>query len=421
MSGQSRDEAVDIAIIGAGSAGIAAARLCRRQAPQLTCRIYEARDRLGGRATTSSFFGQPIDLAAHWMHMEAANPLVTLAAELGIATIPAPTMRPTYVDGKKQDRAETAPFRQAWEQIAAKALSLARADADLSVADCLPAPGPWSDAIAFSHGLYCGRAVEEVSAFDYARVEESSNRFPRGGYGTVLAALTHGLAIRSGVAIDGIDWSGEQVRLVTGGSGISARATIVTVPVMVLQAGGVSFSPRLPSRHAKAIGAFLRGCYEHVIIRWPDSPFDDGPDQLTLFKGSRTRSISMLTRIEGSDFHYVEIGGPLLTEFQGSASQKKTFSVAFVQSELRRHFGSAACANIEIIHVTDWWNDPFSLGSWSVAPPGHALAREALQESVGGLIWFAGEACSPKQWGTAGGAWIEGERAALAVLEHLAE
>ena len=119
---------------------------------------------------------------------------------------------------------------------------------------------------------------------------------------------------------------------------------------------------------------------------------------------------------KNSDFHYVEVGGKLLTDFKGSSAEREAFTKDAALGELTRHFGVEATSKIEVVHVTNWWDDPLSRGSWSVTPPGKALAREALQLPVGGKIFFAGEATSPTQWGTAGGAWLEGERAARAIL-----
>ena len=184
------DNVFDIAIIGAGSAGVAAARACRNQGRSFA--VLEARDRLGGRAHTVMIDGQPIDLGAHWMHMAEFNPLVPLGDKLGVTIIDTPDAYPYYVDGKRQTREETLRLREAWTQTEDRALELATAEADLSVAACLPDLGDWTDSIAFNHGLYSGRAVEEISAFDYARVEDAGNKFPRGGYGALIERLAAG-------------------------------------------------------------------------------------------------------------------------------------------------------------------------------------------------------------------------------------
>jgi monoamine oxidase len=354
--------------------------------------------------------------------MVSANPLVPHAQKLGIKTIQAPGAYPYYVDGLRQDETKIAHIREAWGETEAEALCKASADHDLSVADCLPngithpQVDDWIDSLAFGHGLYSGRAVEEVSAFDYARVEDSENRFARGGYGALLSNLAESLPIYLSSPVTAIDWSDDIVCLHTTHGIIEARKVIITIPVMVLAKSGLNFVPQLPIQQANAIRALKPAAYEHVIIHWPDHPFTDGADQLTLFKGGRIRNISMLAEIEGSAYHYVEIGGALLTEFNGTSSDKQAFSAQIALEELTRHFGAERTASIKIIHVTDWWNDPYSCGSWSVAPPGYALSREALQGSVASKLWFAGEASSPTQWGTVGGAWLEGERAAREAL-----
>ena len=360
-----------------------------------------------------------MDLGAHWMHMAAVNPLIALGRGLGVEITDTPAAFPYYVDGRRQTKAETRRLRAAWEKTERRATDRTTAEADLSVAQCLPDVGDWTDSIAFNHGLYSGRAVEEISAFDYARVDDSENKFPRGGYGAIVERLAQGLEIDLDRSVDAIDWSGETIRLSTADGGIEARVVILAVPVAVLASGAIRFTPELPARQRNAIAAFLPAAYEHVIIRWPDSPFDAGANQLTLFKGERLRNISLLARYEGSDLHYVEVGGGLMTGFTGHGAVREAFAASVALGELTRHFGVEATRAIEIVHVTNWWDDPASLGSWSLTPPGKALSREAMQEPVSDRLFFAGEFCSPTQWGTVGGAWHEGERAAAAAIAAL--
>lgn len=69
--------------------------------------------------------------------------------------------------------------------------------------------------------------------------------------------------------------------------------------------------------------------------------------------------------------------------------------------------------------MTEWRRDRLSLGSWAVVPPGAAQARRTLQQPIAEKLWFAGEALSVDQWGTVGGAYAEGMRAADEVIESL--
>ena len=69
--------------------------------------------------------------------------------------------------------------------------------------------------------------------------------------------------------------------------------------------------------------------------------------------------------------------------------------------------------------ATQWNNEPWVLGAFSAAAPGGQPSRKVLMESVNDRIWFAGEAAHETLWGTVGGAWESGERAADAVVKSL--
>ena len=86
---------------------------------------------------------------------------------------------------------------------------------------------------------------------------------------------------------------------------------------------------------------------------------------------------------------------------------------------LAEQFGYRAIRNLSALHSTAWRHDPWSRASWAVVPPGLYAIRDVLKAPVGERIWFAGEALSRAQWGTAGGAWEEGERAAGEIIAQL--
>jgi monoamine oxidase len=246
-------------------------------------------------------------------------------------------------------------------------------------------------------------------------MEYADNRFIAGGFGAYVARLAAGLPIALGTVVHGIDWSGPGVRLHTAAGALRARAAIVTAPVMVLQAGAIRFDPALPRETAAAISGFLSGTYEHVVLHWPGSPFS-GRDRLATILGRRLNPPGLLTRIDGTPFHYLELDHPSAQRLRGRGPDAAR---RFARAVLAEHFGARSLHGLSISAVTSWKTDPHALGSWAVAPPGHAPARERLREPVGGRLWFAGEALSRAQWGTVGGAWEEGERAADAIADAL--
>ena len=93
--------------------------------------------------------------------------------------------------------------------------------------------------------------------------------------------------------------------------------------------------------------------------------------------------------------------------------------VAFASDWLAGLFGAEIKKSISRSSATRWNADPLILGAASAAVPGGQLARRIMMESVNDTIWFAGEAAHETLWGTVGGAWDSGERAANAVLARL--
>lgn len=391
----------EIAIVGAGAAGIAAARRCLAAGVQVV--LLEARSRVGGRAVTVALRGHPVDLGAHWLHCGPINPLVRLGAERGEPLRRAPLASHLFVRGRggPRDALDRAFAR------ADRALTQAvKAPQDRPAASALPPLGRWAEPIATVHGLVSGRPLGEVSVQDFPSMEYADNRFIAGGLGAYVARLAAGLPVRLATAVRGIDWSGPDVTLETGAGTLRTRAAIVTVPPLVLQQGNVRFTPALPPGTRSAIEGFLAGTYEHVVLHWPNAPFR-GADRLATLTGTRHRPPGMLTRIDGTPFHYFELDQPTALAHPGPHRAAR-----FARTVLAEHFGARAIGDLSMARVTDWRSDPYSRGSWSVVPPGLFAIRDALKAPVGERLWFTGEALSRAQWGTVGGAWAEGERAA---------
>ncbi|GJD50128.1 Pseudooxynicotine oxidase [Methylobacterium crusticola] len=407
----------DVVVVGAGSAGIAAAR--RLLARGLRVAVLEARDRVGGRTLTTALRGHPVDLGAHWLHAGPINPLVQLGLARGEPLRRAAQESHLWVGRRRGRPAEEAAFARAWS-VADRAMSdgARLGGPDRPAATALPPGlGPWGRRVALVHGLVSGRPLGEVSLHDFPSMEYGDNHFVAGGYGAYLARLAAGLPVALAAPVRAIDWSGPGVTLEAGAHGrLRARAAIVTAPVMVLR-DAVAFSPPLPDPVRGAIDGFSAGIYEHVVLHWPSAPFR-GRDRLASLTEGRLQPPGLLTRVDGTPFHYFELDAPLAARLD-AARAGADGARRLVRASLAEHVGRGLLGDLAVPAVTEWRHDPWSRGSWAVVPPGHAGARDLLKASVGDRIWFAGEALSRLQWGTAGGAYEEGERAADAVAQAL--
>ena len=403
----------DVAVVGAGAAGIAAARrLC---AAGLTVVVLEARDRVGGRAVTVCLKGHPVDLGAHWLHAGPINPLVRLGRSRGEPLRRAPVDGHLVVKGRAAGRTERMRLDHAFA-MADRAMSMAATRTeDCPAASALPPLGPWGRHVAKIYGLVSGRPLGEVSLHDFQSMEYADNLFIAGGLGAYLARLANGLPIRLGASVRSIDWSGAAVRIEGNMGTIRAKAVVVTAPIAVLRRGAIRFTPDLSAEIQDAIGGFIDGVYEHVVLHWPASPFR-GADRLATLAGGRHEPPGMLTSIDGTPFHFFELDNELARRLDGKGPEG---AARFAREVLRQHFGNRALTGLSVPAVTGWRHDPEALASWAVVPPGRYAIRDILKEPIGDRIWFAGEALSRAQWGTVGGAWEEGERAADAIIGRL--
>ncbi|MGX7706144.1 flavin monoamine oxidase family protein [Methylobacterium sp. Gmos1] len=411
----------DVVVIGAGAAGIGAAR--RLLARGLSVAVLEARPRLGGRTVTTALRGHPVDLGAHWLHAGPINPLVALGLARGEPLRRAAQESHLWVGRRPGRPAEELAFGRAWAVADRAMTDGARLHGeDRPAASALPPGlGPWGRRVALVHGLVSGRPLSEVSLHDFPSMEYGDNFFIAGGYGAYLARLAAGLPVALSTPVTALDWAGEGVRLDLGTRGtLRARAALVTAPMMVMQepAPALRFAPDLPGPVRAAIDGFRTGIYEHVVLHWPSSPFR-GRDRLASLIGGRLQPPGLLTRVDGTPFHYFELDVPLAARLD-AARAGADGARRLVRETLAGQVGRGPLRDLAVPAVTEWRHDPWSRGSWAVVPPGHTGARDLLKEAVAERIWFAGEALSREQWGTAGGAFAEGERAAeaIAVVLH---
>ncbi len=408
---------VDLVVVGAGAAGIAAAR--RARAGKARVALFEASARIGGRCITdTSLFGVPFDLGAHWLHYPGSNPLVALAPATGLEVYSAPRGQSVRVGPRNARDAELENFLTALVR-SRRAIDEAGRKADVAAARALPADlGNWRATIEFILGPYtCGRALGDVSANDLANAgERDVADFCRQGCGTLLAKLAAGTSPRLNTPVTLIDWDHRGVDIRTGKDRLRARTVIVTVSTNVLAAGKIEFKPELSRRVLAAAHNLALGSFDHIAVLMPGNPLDLQPDDLVFEQSSDERTAALLGRVSGTDLHLVEVAGPFGSALSG---QGEAAMLDFARTWLAKMFGSNVKNAITRSHVTRWNDEPWVLGAMSAATPGNADARRALMEPIGGRVWFAGEAVHATKWGTVGGAWESGERAATAALGQM--
>jgi monoamine oxidase len=403
---------VPVAIIGAGAAGIAAAR--RLRDAKVRFAMIEAAERIGGRCITdTTTFATPFDRGAHWIHRLDDNPLVKAANGLDI--YPAPRGQKLRVPPRRARAGETEQFLAALVRANRAIVDAGHGRADVAASSALPGDlGDWRDSIEFVLGPYSvGKALSEVSAMDFARApERNADAFCREGYGALLARLASGLPVHLSTPARKFDWGGALLIDTPKGT-IRARTAIVTVSTAVLARDGLAFTPQLPKGHADAMARLSLGQQEQIAVEMNGNPLDLDADDLVFEKASGSRAAALLGNIGGSHLSVITVGGNVARDLARSGEAAlQDFAVEW----LTKTFGSDAKGIVKRSAATRWSENPLIGGAFSAAAPGQSDARRTLMTPLRDRVWFAGEACHETLWGTVNGAWDSGTRAAEAAL-----
>jgi monoamine oxidase len=395
---------LDVAIVGAGAAGIAAAR--KLAAAGRSVRVFEAANYIGGRCITDSrAFGVPCDLGAHWLHMPDVNPLAKLAARTGLEVYPAPPGQKLRIGKRYAREGEMEEFLSSLVR-ARRAIEDVSRKVDLSCAQALPKDlGDWRAAVEFNLGPFgCAKDLGEISATDFSKSwERDVDAFCRHGFGALLAKLAEGLQIQVATPVNTVDSRGRgEVVLETGKGRVAAHAVIVTASTNALLAEKIAFAPELPKRQINAFSRLKLGSYDHIVLELPGNPLGLQRDDLMFEKATGRRTAALLANAGGSTLTYVDVGG------------------SFGRDWLADLFGADVRQAVKRSHATQWNNEPWVLGAFSAAAVGGQPSRRILMEPLRERIFFAGEAAHETLWGTVGGAWESGERAADAAIKLLA-
>ncbi|MFN4142692.1 flavin monoamine oxidase family protein [Aestuariivirga sp.] len=402
----------DIAVIGAGAAGLAAG--LRLQSAGKSFIVLEARDRIGGRAfTDTATLGLPFDCGAHWLHAAAQNPFTTIADRLGfryarmawsdylIHTAGAPAPNALIEDASME-------FGRAMGRIA----EAGQAGLDVAFSDCVGPAGRWTPLIRQIIGQITSHDPEDCSTRDYARYEDGGGDYPvEAGFGALVASNAAGLPVTLSTPVTLIDWSGRLVRLETPRGTLTARTVILAVPVNVLIAEGIRFAPALPAALIEAFHDCPMGVSEKIALLL------DGPVEGLGHLYGDVVDLSEQAR-PPFNLHVNPFGRPLLvSHLAGSWGREMeklsdAAAMAVALEALAEAFGASMKKRVVRMLRTHWASDPHTLGGYSHAKPGRADSRFLFSEPVGERIVLAGEHCSIPFYSTVHGAHLSGIAAA---------
>lgn len=419
--------ATQVAVIGAGMAGLTAAYELKQNGIDAT--VLEARDRLGGRTWTDHGFADvPVEFGAEFIHGQKVSTWKWVE-KLGLRTAHWAKQGDSMV--RLEDK-NWLPMDQA---------RASYPDFDITRSWQLPdvPPRPNEDwrsylvRLGFTNGQLryvkrsyanaCGESMRFLSA--HAMLESIRGNFENGigdyrimnGYSAVVAGLAQHLDVRLNAPVARIEHGSAGVDItLDDGERFEAEAVIVTLPVGVLQSGQVDFAPGLSEAKSLALRGLRMGPVIKLVFRF-DRPIVD-PHISAVYSAKNPPMWWSPSFGHDSPSHVwtAFVSGDWAMDLLSLGEEGALdAAVDALRSELE-------CDDFQVeqSRLISWPDDPYSRGGYSYVLPGHDGARQLLADPTPPLFW-AGEATEPEgRAATVHGAIESGARAAAEVWSHLA-
>lgn len=412
---------IDVVVIGAGAAGIAAAQMLAALGRSFV--VVEADNRIGGRAFTDTrTFGMPFDIGCAWIHAAHSNPFYSFALEHGFhVQYHDLSLNEIYYGSKRQTAGFVDDENKAEFMIGEAIDATAKEGKDVAAASVLPTRAPPMDAaVTYVGPMDAAVDLDRESVFDHVAESEAEydpNYLVREGFGALVARVGKDVRVRLSTPVQAVRYDGQGVSVQTRHGTIAAKAAIVTVSTGVLDRDLIAFTPALPARTRDAIASLPMGLLTKVPLLIPGIGHEDFGlkpyDNVLEENPAGEDDFYFLAWPWNTDLMVGFVGGRYAWEL---AKRPDAEVIDLAKQSLVEMFGSGIAAKVSKGLVTPWAKNPLTLGAYSAELPGHHDARAALRQPVADRVFFAGEVVAENGlFATCGGAYLSGQSVAREV------
>jgi len=410
----------DVVIVGAGAAGLGAAKTLSELGISFV--VIEAQSRIGGRAYTDHHtFGVPYDMGCHWLNYGRINPWVEYGQKNGFTLYRTPqSPYGLFIGKRKATPEELKAYDDAWDWIDEKIGHVAEKskNPDVSPAKVVELDTIFKKLSANVLGpLDTANEFDDFSFQDYWETPGDDPYYCKEGYGALVAHYGRKLPVHLANPAHHIDYQGPGVKVETLEGSIQAKAVILTVSTGVLAADKIKFTPALPVKKQESFQYISMGTYNNVALQFSKDFFGLGPDRdIDYVSEDGSNAGGMLTNMGGTNLSYLYTGGDFGAELETAGVNA---GIDWALGEIANIYGSDIKKHFIKGNMTRWGEHPWTLGAYAAAEPGYYHMRKELRKTIAEKIFFAGEATHPLQWATCGGGILSGIDAAGSVAHAL--
>jgi len=406
----------DVIVVGAGAAGLAAARTLTESG--VTSKLIEARNRIGGRTfTDTSIFGVPYDRGAHWLHESDVNPWIDYAKANGFDVREDEGEDKAFFNGQDLGSEEIEKIENVMEKIGSKIYRAGQKGLDEPIDQFFDLTDPIHVAVAsiFTHDLWA-KELKDISTAEFYWRDLGEDWICREGFGTLVAHYGRDVPVELNTQVTKIDWGGEGVRVETSEGTLEAKAVILTPSTGLLASEKIAFDPLLPLEKVEAFNAFTMGVSNHVAMMFRSDIFGLGPDNYP-HPASRTfDQPSLASNVMGTGLCMLWTGGDLSRDLEKAGIEA---AIDFGLSQIKTMLGESIEKEFVKGYFTSWGQDPWTLGSYATKQPHTPGTRAALRASLADRLFFAGDQCHESLSSTVAGAYESGVETAQQVIATL--
>ena len=412
----------DVIIIGAGAAGLSAAKELARLG--LSHVVLEGSHRIGGRAYSEEIAPEVwFDLGCSYLHQGDTNPFVAIADELGVAIgkdkgdIFTDDKLGIYNNGTALTPEEREDYISSQNQWYESVYAAAGRGEDVAVADLVNLENKYAMTCANIMAATYAQDIDQVSSIEVATFEKGPDIPILNGYGNLVAAWAGDIPVSLNTKVERIDYSKKGVSVETSRGTLQARTALSTVSNGILASGEIEFAPALPDWKIEAVLGLPNGTLHKVGVHFDEDVFGPGGRGFHVNCDEDAGAAGFEASVMGQNVAILFIGGrqAIWLEKQGQQA-----SHDYAVSQVAEVFGNDIRQHVTRSIATAWTTDPWTRGSYSCALPGQGNQRVELARPVEDRLFFAGEATTVGDHACCHGAFRSGIRAAREISQTLA-